>query len=473
MSDLENNSGLSENAERIKYYLERVNKGEDFDTVQSDFAKEFTAVPVMDIMNAEQALIKEGIEPQKMKKLCDIHSALFHGQTEDEVISEESRLKKFKISDFDYGHPVTYFVHENSSLEKLLNIALFYKKGGKKELLTETFQKLKKVRVFYGKKEELIMPVLEKYGVTGPSEVMWNVDDEIKNEVGRIANTLPDEEIDELSDAIDAVVKRMKEMIYKDENILLPVALKFFTDDEWVKIYRDEFEMGPVFINEIPKWEHGEEEKDKFVYGIYSGKTNAPEETADTVNDGTAASTASLDGLAVPSDSNDESSSEPNGVSKNAGNAAAVNDSAILFTGDGVKTPAVNDSAILFTGDGVKTPAGKLTIEQLKGILSVLPIDITFIDEEPRNQFYKNSDQVFSRPLSSLGEVTYKCHPVFIRPVVKKLLSEFRAGTKDSFERVFTKDGRKIRVLYLAVRNDEGKYLGTAEVVQDLSQISE
>lgn len=404
MSDLEKNTGLSENAERIKYYLERVNRGEDFDEVQSDFAKEFTDVPVMDIMNAEQALIKEGIEPQKMKKLCDIHSALFHGLTEDEVISEESRLKKFKISDFDYGHPVTYFVHENSALEKLLNIALFYKKGGKKELLTETFQKLKKVRVFYGKKEELIMPVLEKYGVTGPSEVMWNVDDEIKNEVGRIANTLPDKDMAELSDAIDAVVKRMKEMIYKDENILLPVALKFFTDDEWVKIYRDEFEMGPVFINEIPKWQHGEEEKDKFVYG----------------------------------------------------NAAAD-----------------NDSAILFTGDGVKTPAGKLTIEQLKGILSVLPIDITFIDEEPRNQFYKNSDQVFSRPLSSLGEVTYKCHPVFIRPVVKKLLADFKAGTKDSFERVFTKDGKKIRVLYLAVRNEEGKYIGTAEVVQDLSQISE
>lgn len=448
MADLENNEGLSENAERIKFYLERVNKGEDFDKVQSDFAKEFTDVPVMDIMNAEQALIKEGIEPQKMKKLCDIHSALFHGQTEDEVISEESRLKKFKISDFDYGHPVTYFVHENSALEKLLNIALFYKKGGKKELLIETFQKLKKVRVFYGKKEELIMPVLEKYGITGPSEVMWNVDDEIKSEVGRIANTLPDMEISELSDAIDAVIKRMKEMIYKDENILLPVSLKFFTDDEWVKIYRDEFEMGPVFINEIPKWEHGEKEKDKFVYGIYSGKTNATEETADTINDGTAA--ASLKPY-------DEFSSASNEASEPSGNIA-VND---------------NDSAILFTGDGVKTPAGKLTIEQLKGILSVLPVDITFIDEEPRNQFYKNSDQVFSRPLSSLGEVTYKCHPVFIRPVVKKLLSEFREGTKDSFERVFVKDGRKIRVLYLAVRNEEGKYIGTAEVVQDLSQIGE
>ncbi len=123
MSDNNENAKLSESAEKIKGYLERVNNGEDFDKVQSDFAEEFQDVPVMDIMNAEQALIRTGIEPQKMKKLCDIHSALFHGQTEDEVISEEQRLKKFKISDFDFGHPVTYFVHENSALEKQICIS--------------------------------------------------------------------------------------------------------------------------------------------------------------------------------------------------------------------------------------------------------------------------------------------------------------------------------------------------------------
>lgn len=429
MSDNNENTELSESAEKIKGYLERVNSGEDFDKVQSDFAAEFQNVPVMDIMNAEQALIKEGIEPQKMKKLCDIHSALFHGQTEDEVMSEEQRLKKFKISDFDYGHPVAYFVHENSALEKLLNISLFYLKGGKKELLAETFQKLKKVRVFYGKKEELIMPVLEKYGVTGPSEVMWNVDDEIKKEVTRLSRAIPESELDDVRANVEAVIKRMKEMIYKDENILLPVALKFFTDDEWVKVYRDEFEMGPVFINEIPLWEHGEKEKGKFVYGVYAGKKNAEEGSAGTADD--------------------------NGNTENVSEHKDENES------------------IIFSGDGVKTPAGKLTMEQLKGILSVLPIDITFIDDEPRNQFYKNSDKVFSRPLSSLGEVTYKCHPVFLRPIVKQLLADFKEGTKDSFERVFTKDGKKIRVLYLAVRNEEGKYLGAAEIVQDLSKIAE
>lgn len=429
MSDNNENAKLSESAEKIKGYLERVNNGEDFDKVQSDFAEEFQDVPVMDIMNAEQALIRTGIEPQKMKKLCDIHSALFHGQTEDEVISEEQRLKKFKISDFDFGHPVTYFVHENSALEKLLNIALFYLKGGKKKLLAETFQKLKKVRVFYGKKEEIIMPVLEKYGVTGPSEVMWNVDDEIKKEVARLSRAIPESELDDVRANVEAVIKRMKEMIYKDENILLPVALKFFTDDEWVKVYRDEFEMGPVFINEIPLWEHGEKEKGKFLYGVYAGKTNSEEGSAGTAD-----------------------------INGNAEN--------------GLENKADHES-IIFSGDGVKTPAGKLTMEQLKGILSVLPIDITFIDDEPRNQFYKNSDKVFSRPLSSLGEITYKCHPVFLRPIVKQLLADFKEGTKDSFERVFTKDGRKIRVLYLAVRNEEGKYIGAAEIVQDLSKIAE
>ena len=88
---------------------------------------------------------------------------------------------------------------------------------------------------------------------------MWGVDDEIKAEVGRLARGLQRTSAEELKEPILAVIKRMREMIYKDENILLPIAMQNLTDDEWVDVYRDLPEMGPVFITEIPKWAHGEQ----------------------------------------------------------------------------------------------------------------------------------------------------------------------------------------------------------------------
>ena len=89
-----------------------------------------------------------------------------------------------------------------------------------------------KIRTLYGKKEELIMPVLDQYGVTGPSEVMWGVDNEIKQEVSRLAKELSTKEISDIADDLEAVLKRMTEMIYKEENILLPTALEKFTDEQ-------------------------------------------------------------------------------------------------------------------------------------------------------------------------------------------------------------------------------------------------
>ena len=393
--------GSTENAKALRVYLERLNRGEELEDVKADFAKEFESVSVTDIMEAEQSLIRDGADPRKLKSLCDLHSALFHGRTEAEVFSEEQRLTKFKVSDFEEGHPVRYFVYENSAMEQLLiriNRELSMKHVGE---LQADLNELRNIRTLYGKKEELIMPVLERYGVTGPTEVMWPVDDEIKREVSRLAGELSLSGIDSIADDLKAVMKRIREMIYKDENIFLPVSLRFFNEYDWLGVYWDLFEMGPAFIREIPTWQHGEEMRPK---------------------KGTAENTS-------------------------------------------------RTGAIIFDGDAIKSPAGTLTLEQLKGLLTVLPIDITFIDEGPINRFYKNTDKVFSRPISSLGKPTYQCHPVIIRPVVKKLLADFKSGEKDSFERYVRIKGRPVRVLYLAVRDEEDHYLGAVEVIQDLTEI--
>jgi DUF438 domain-containing protein len=47
-------------------------------------------------------------------------------------------------------------------------------------------------------------------------------------------------------------------MVYKEERILFPLCLRFFTEEEWLRIYRDFPEMGMAFVEKPAKWEAGE-----------------------------------------------------------------------------------------------------------------------------------------------------------------------------------------------------------------------
>ena len=85
--------------EQIKGYLKRLGDGESLENVKKDFVKEFNDVNPIEIMEAEQALISEGTPISEVSKLCDVHSALFHGATKEERIAkaenEISEMKKY------------------------------------------------------------------------------------------------------------------------------------------------------------------------------------------------------------------------------------------------------------------------------------------------------------------------------------------------------------------------------------------
>lgn len=67
--------------ERLKDYIERLSKGEDLESVREEFVKHFKTVDASDIARAEQEIIKAGTPVSEVQKLCDVHSALFHGTT--------------------------------------------------------------------------------------------------------------------------------------------------------------------------------------------------------------------------------------------------------------------------------------------------------------------------------------------------------------------------------------------------------
>ena len=115
-----------------------------------------------------------------------------------------------------------------------------------------------------------------------------------------------------------------------------------------------------------------------------------------------------------------------------------------------------------------------LSREQLSAILEAVPVDITFVDENDIVRLWNNHDKrIFQRPLSLLGKPIQQCHPDRTLDELNQILSDFRNGQRDLVE--FWKDveGRKVHIRYFAVRDKDGRYLGTLGIDQDITGIKE
>lgn len=115
---------------------------------------------------------------------------------------------------------------------------------------------------------------------------------------------------------------------------------------------------------------------------------------------------------------------------------------------------------------------GVLTLEQLDSILTTLPIDLSFVDENDNVRYYtEGKERIFPRSPGIIGRNVEKCHPPKSVHIVRRILEEFKTGQKESAEFWIQMGGKFIHIRYLPVRNREGKYLGTLEFTQDISSI--
>lgn len=253
------NINLSNNKDLIKSYINRLNSGEDIENVRKDFVDKFEYVDASEIISAEQDLIIEGMPVEEVMKLCDVHSALFRGKTlEEQSMFEQIHSGQKQISDIidDLGHPVTILIYENSNIKRhVIKIKELLKKKNFNEI-NNILKSLSKISFHYDKKGDLIYPLLNtKYGFTGPSTVMWGVDVEIRNEINdivQISSTNDEAYINRVS----SVISRVDEMIYKEHNILFPLLINTFTDDDFIKIYMEFKNYGSLLSESTyPKWE--------------------------------------------------------------------------------------------------------------------------------------------------------------------------------------------------------------------------
>jgi PAS domain S-box-containing protein len=115
---------------------------------------------------------------------------------------------------------------------------------------------------------------------------------------------------------------------------------------------------------------------------------------------------------------------------------------------------------------------GSLTKEEIEAILDTLPIDITFVDKNDAVKYFnKAEERVFVRAKSIIGRKVQQCHPQKSIHIVNKIVEAFKKGEKDVAEFWIPLNGRLIHIRYFAVRDKNGKYMGTMEVTQDLTDI--
>lgn len=119
---------------------------------------------------------------------------------------------------------------------------------------------------------------------------------------------------------------------------------------------------------------------------------------------------------------------------------------------------------------------GGMTPEQLVAIFTHLPVDVTFVDEGNDVRFYSGGkNRVFERTPDIIGRNVLNCHHPDSVQIVFKILEDFRAGTRDTAEFwIQTKppeNSQFIHIRYFAVRDEQGKFLGTMEVTQNVTEI--
>lgn len=249
MSELLNNrkDGINIDPERLellKTLIRGLHEGQDRNVIKKRFRENFDTVDASEIIAMEQSLVDEGMDVMEIQKLCDIHADIFDGSIDEIHGVAGDYLKE--------GHPVHVMKQENRALESLLNDLEITLKDEKSFESLSNLNLLWDIDKHYSVKENCYFPLMEKYGFTAPPQVMWGVDDEIRDDIKALRKDVENNNFN--IEAFNAVRKRIEDMIFKEENILIPMILDVFTEDEWLQIARDTKEIGYCLVVPKDKW---------------------------------------------------------------------------------------------------------------------------------------------------------------------------------------------------------------------------
>lgn len=250
-----------ERQQAILKILNFIQDGGELEEAKKMFQAAFDQVDVAEITAAERELIAQGLDPRKIQYLCNVHADVFKGNIKEN--KENSEFEK-------PGHPVHTFKLENIVLKSLVNDALLpdlakWEKGDKGALskLRQELKDLAKIHYHYARKETSMFPIMTKYGITAPPKVMWGVDDKIRKLIGQANLLISQKDIDkvEVSKAIKETAHEVLEMIFKEEEIMLPMIDEVASEEDWGNVKNEEEQIGYTLIQKPMNWKPKEKPK--------------------------------------------------------------------------------------------------------------------------------------------------------------------------------------------------------------------
>jgi DUF438 domain-containing protein len=369
--------------EALKRVIRQLHEGKSVDEVKAEFAALLDDVSASEIATLEQGLIADGMPETEIKRLCDVHVAAFR-----DVLDAQEKPESI------LGHPVHTFRAENAAAAQVLDAFEAAIQDKQWEQAQVELQRLREYEKHYLRKEYLLFPFLEKHGFSGPSGVMWAIHDDVRAGWKKLENLLADDpDAVQVIDAFEPLATAVREMFYKEENILFPAALQMLSSEEWAAIHVQEPEFGVCYVE--------------------------PSEPQNAVQPD----------VAIP-------------------------------------PPQA-------TGEGrIPLQTGALTSQQIGLMLTHLPVDITFVDENDAVRFFSaTKERIFPRSPAIIGRSVQKCHPPASVHRVQRILDDFREGRRDEAGFWIQMGGKFIHIRYFAVRDEQGIYKGTVEVSQDVTHI--
>jgi|Deesub1362B_J571_1020462.scaffolds.fasta_scaffold00007_186 hypothetical protein len=417
--------------EQLKNLLKQIHEGKDVNELKEQFKALLRSISPLEIPLIEQELVKEGISAKEIAKMCDIHVELFR----------ESVSGALDIKGIPKGHPLHTLYMENDQITKdaeMLNLyantlANTKDEKMKKEILEYLRQLAKELaligRTHYNREEMLLFPYIERRGITAVPTVLWTKHDEIRFKIRQLNQLLYKEkemEWEEFTRKVKELAQELSialiDMVFRENNIFYPTLEALLSEGEWVAIREQEDEIGYYKVKPGNEWKP--KSKPLHPYEI------DPTLTAEQL-------------LSLPK----EVQMALKGQTLEADRQKAKKE-----------------------GD-LELDVGYLSPKEINAIFKTLPVDITFIDKDDRVRFFSGGDRIFTRTHSVIGRPVQLCHPPKSVHIVNKILKEFKEGRRDVAEFWIQMNGRFVHIRYFPVRDEDGNYLGTLEVTQDVTEI--
>ena len=352
-------------------------------------------------------------------------------ETEDECIKEDiqAMLEVFqdvlvtKDQELPENHPISCYRRENAKMkELLLSVEDLVQYPLIKNQWLELYEELLKFKIHLSRKQNQLYPVLEKKGFTRPTTTMWTLDDFIRDEIAECYNLLLEDKEEEFIGKQAELVADVRDLMDKEENILYPTSLEMINEEEFRYMAEGDQEIGFAYIS---------------VQADKSGNSASASSSASASTAG-----APLSGL----------SSAPGFAEELAGLLGKY--------GFNNKEEKLNVST------------GQLTLEQINLIYQHMPVDLSYVDENELVCFYTDTKhRVFPRSKNVIGRDVKNCHPKASVHIVEEIIKKFRSGEQDKAEFWINKPDLFIYIIYYAVRDENGKFRGVLEMMQDCTHI--